>query len=109
MKYSKLLQKLIVNQHNFKTSKIYCFILNYIFLYLSLGSVRFKKKYILMLIRNVSSAPNHHIRMISEESCVTENSAAENSACHHRNKLHFKNIKTHTHCVFLRVTALRNA
>ncbi len=62
-----------------------------------------------MLIKKNESPPNHHIRMISEESCDTENSAAENSACHHRNELHFKNIKTRTHCAFLRVTALRNA
>ncbi len=33
-----------------------------------------------------------HIRMISEGSCDTEDSRndAENTALHHRNKLHFK-------------------
>ncbi len=35
--------------------------------------------------------PNQHIRMISEESCDTEDwsNDAENSALHHRNELHF--------------------
>ncbi len=46
------------------------------------------------MIRNVSWAPNQHIRMISEWSCDTEDwsNDAENSALHHRNK--FKYIKT---------------
>ncbi len=37
---------------------------------------------------------NQHIRMISEGSRDTEiwSNDAENSALHHRNKLHFKNI-----------------
>jgi len=36
--------------------------------------------------------PNQHIRVISEGSCDTEDwsNDAENSALHHRNKLHFK-------------------
>ncbi len=36
--------------------------------------------------------PNQHIRMISEGSCDTEDwsNNAENTALHHRNKLHFK-------------------
>ncbi len=35
---------------------------------------------------------NHHIIMISETSCDTEDlsNVAENSAAYHRNKLHFK-------------------
>ncbi len=47
----------------------------------------------LMKIRKVYWAPNQHIKIISEESCDTEDGwvmAAENSALHHRNKLHFK-------------------
>ncbi len=42
--------------------------------------------------KNVSWAPNQHIRMISEGSRDTEDwsNDAENSALHHRNKLHFK-------------------
>ncbi len=42
-----------------------------------------------MIMRN---APSQHIRMISEGSCDTEDwsNDAENSAVHHRNKLHFK-------------------
>jgi len=40
---------------------------------------------------NVSWAWNHHIWMISEGSCDTEDwsNDAENSAWHHKNKLHF--------------------
>ncbi len=40
----------------------------------------------------ISWVPNHHIRMISEGSCDTEDwsNDAKNSALHHRNKLHFK-------------------
>ncbi len=43
----------------------------------------------LIIIRNVSA--NQHIRMISEGSCDTEDwsNDAENSALHHRYKLHF--------------------
>ncbi len=46
----------------------------------------------LMMIRNASWAANQDIRMISEGSCDTEDwrNDAENSALHHRNKLHFK-------------------
>ncbi len=42
--------------------------------------------------RNISEAANQDIRMISEGSCDTEDwsNDAENSALHHRNKLHFK-------------------
>jgi len=38
--------------------------------------------------------PIHNIRMISEASCDTEDwsNDAENSALHHRNKLHLKII-----------------
>ncbi len=45
----------------------------------------------LIIIRNVSWAANQHIRMVSEGSCDTEDwsNDAENSALHHRNKLHF--------------------
>ncbi len=44
----------------------------------------------LIIIRNVSWAANHHIRMISEGSCDSEDwsNDAENTA-DHRNKLHF--------------------
>ncbi len=45
----------------------------------------------LIIIRNVSWVALEHIRMISEGSCDTEDwsNDAENSAAHHRNKLHF--------------------
>ncbi len=44
-----------------------------------------------IIIRNVSSESDQYIRMISEGSCDTEDwsNDAENSAAHHRNKLHF--------------------
>ncbi len=43
-------------------------------------------------IRNVSWAVNHNIRMISVGSYETEDwiNDVENSALHHRNKLHFR-------------------
>jgi len=43
---------------------------------------------------------NHHIRMISEGSCDTEDCSndAENSALHHRNKLYFKVFKAFMLC-----------
>ncbi len=46
----------------------------------------------LIIIRNVSWAVNQRIRMISVGSCDTEDwsNDAENSALHHRNKLHSK-------------------
>ncbi len=46
--------------------------------------------------KNVPWAVNQHIRMIYEESCDTEDGGndAENSALHHRNKLHFKIYST---------------
>jgi len=46
----------------------------------------------LIIVRNVSCASNHQIRMISEGSCNTEDwsTDAENVVLHHRNKLHFK-------------------
>ncbi len=46
----------------------------------------------LIIIRNYSWAVNQHIRMISEGSCDPEDwsNDAENSALHHRNKIHFK-------------------
>ncbi len=49
----------------------------------------------LIIRRNISRAANQHIRIISERSCDTEDwsNDAENSALHHRNKLHFKYIK----------------
>ncbi len=45
-----------------------------------------------MMKINVSWAPNQPIKMISEGSCDIEDwsNDAENSALHHRNKLHFK-------------------
>ncbi len=45
-----------------------------------------------LIIISVSWAANQHIRMISEGSCDTEDwsNDNENSALHHRNKLHFK-------------------
>ncbi len=45
----------------------------------------------LIIIRNVSWAANQHIRMISEESCDTEDwsNDAENSELQYRKKLHF--------------------
>ncbi len=49
----------------------------------------------LIIIRNVSWTASHHIRLdlyyISEGSCDTEDwsNDAENSALHHRHKLHF--------------------
>ncbi len=51
-----------------------------------------KKYETAQLFRNVSSASNQHIRMISEGSCDTEDwsNDAENTALHHRNKLHIK-------------------
>ncbi len=50
-------------------------------------------------IRNVSCAANQNIRMISEGSCDTEDwsNDAENSAAHHRNKLHFDIIQIEIH------------
>ncbi len=46
----------------------------------------------LILTISVSCAANQHIKMISEGSCDTEDwcNGAENSALHHRNKLHLK-------------------
>jgi len=43
-----------------------------------------------LIIRNVSGEANQHILMISEGSCDTEDwsNDAENSALHHRSKLH---------------------
>ncbi len=48
--------------------------------------------YKLKLIKNISWAADQHIIMISEGSCDTEDwsNDAENSALHHKNKLHFK-------------------
>ncbi len=45
-----------------------------------------------MMKINVSWAPNQPIKIISEGSCDIEDwsNDAENSALHHRNKLHFK-------------------
>ncbi len=45
-----------------------------------------------IIIINVSWSANHHIRMISEGSCDTEDwrNDAENSALHARNKFHYK-------------------
>ncbi len=45
-----------------------------------------------LIRRNVSWAANQHIRLISEESCDTDDwsNDAENSAWHHRNKCKFK-------------------
>ncbi len=45
----------------------------------------------LIIFRNVSWAVNQNIRMISEASCDTKDWSidAENTALHHRNKLHF--------------------
>ncbi len=47
---------------------------------------------IIIIILNVFWSANQNIRMISEGSCDTEDwsNDAENSALHHRNKLHFK-------------------
>ncbi len=43
---------------------------------------------------------NQHIIMIYEGSCNTEDNDAENSALHHRNKLHFKfkNVRVILNC-----------
>ncbi len=51
------------------------------------------------LIINVSWASNQHIWLISEGSCFTEDwsNDAENSALHHSNKLHLKNIQTYSY------------
>ncbi len=48
-------------------------------------------------IKNVSWAANQHIRMISEGSCDTEDwsNDAENSAAHHKNKLHLQIYSYH--------------
>jgi len=48
-----------------------------------------------LIIRNVSGEANQHILMISEGSCDTEDwsNDAENSALHHRSKLHFQIFK----------------
>ncbi len=45
----------------------------------------------MIILIKVTRAANQHIRMISEESCDTEDwsNDAENTALHHRNKLHF--------------------
>ncbi len=60
----------------------------------NISSNCFQHWYNKMLINvyNVSWAANQHIRMISEGSCDTEDwrNDAENTAAHHRNKLHFK-------------------
>jgi len=65
-------------------------------------SIRFQKKNIYIYIYIYRAAQlskidnnwvsNQHIRMISEGSCDTEDwsNDAENSALHHRKKLHFK-------------------
>ncbi len=49
-----------------------------------------------LIIKNISWAANQHIRMISEESCDTEDwsNDAENSALHYKNKLHLKKYST---------------
>ncbi len=71
-------------------------------------SVMFQQKYwaahlfsTLIIIRHVSWAANQHIRMISEESCDTEDwsNDAENTAAHHRNKWHFT-IYSHRKVIF---------
>ncbi len=45
-----------------------------------------------MVFTTIPLVENQYIRMISEGSCDTEDwsNDAENSALHHRNKLHFK-------------------
>ncbi len=56
---------------------------------------------------NVSWAANQHIRMISEGSCDTEEvrvMIAENSALHHRYKLHFK-FYSNIYCIFDQIYA----
>ncbi len=59
--------------------------------------------------RNVSWAVNHHIRMISEGSCDTEDwsNDAENSAAHHSNKWQF-NRYSHRKQLFLIVKIFHN-
>ncbi len=49
--------------------------------------------------KNVSWTVSQHIRMISEGSCDTEDwsNDAENSALHHRSKLHFKIYSNRKH------------
>jgi len=56
-----------------------------------------------LIIINVS---NHHIRMISEGSCDTEDwsNDAENSALHQRNKLHFKIYYKRTHLLNINIS-----
>ncbi len=57
-------------------------------------------------------AANQHIRMISEESCDTEDwsNDAELSALHHRNKLHFEEDDDddtfYLYCAFLKHTPI---
>jgi len=60
---------------------------------------------IYLLIRNAPWVLNQHIRVISEGSCDTEDFSndAENSALHHRNKLHFKYIKTENRFTFFTI------
>ncbi len=59
----------------------------------------------LIIIRNVSWAANQQIRMISEESCDTEDwsNDAENSALHHRNKLHSKMYSNRKHTFWIAI------
>jgi len=59
----------------------------------SLVNRTFKKKSIYFIaIKQVSWASDHHIRVISEGSCDTEDwsNDAKKYNCDHRNKLHFK-------------------
>ncbi len=54
---------------------------------------------LIIIIINVSRAANHHI---SEGSCDTKDwsNDAENSALHHRNKLHFQIYSNKKNCYF---------
>ncbi len=49
---------------------------------------------------NVSQAPNHNIRMISEQSCNSEDWLWKVQIYHSRNKFHF-NIKIRKHSIQL--------
>ncbi len=55
--------------------------------------IKQKKFSALIILINVSRAANQHIKIISGESCNTEDwsNDAENSALHHRNRSEFCN------------------
>ncbi len=70
----------------------------FFFTFIHKGHIQFIKSVLLKVLIS-----NQHIRMISEGSCYTEDwsNDTENSALHHRNKLHFKIYSNTNNCLKL--------